>query len=120
MRAGRIMLDQIHEHVRKGDSFAFETTLSGRIYLQLIPRWQAQGYTVKLFFLRLPSAEMAVARVHQRVAAGGHNVPEDVILRRFDAGLRNFEQFYKPLVDEWVLYDNSTEQPVRLDEGYKS
>lgn len=120
VRAGRIMLDQIHEHVRKSDSFAFETTLSGRIYLQLIPRWQAQGYTVKLFFLQLPSVEMAVARVRQRVAAGGHNVPEDVILRRFDAGLRNFEQFYKPLVDEWVLYDNSTEQPVRLDEGYKS
>lgn len=120
VRAGRIMLDQIHEHVRKGDRFAFETTLSGRIYLRLIPRWQAQGYIVKLFFLQLPSPEMALARVRQRVAAGGHNVPEDVIRRRFYAGLRNFEQFYKPLVDEWVLYDNSGEEPVRLDEGYKS
>jgi len=119
VRAGRIMLDQIHEHVRKGESFAFETTMSGRIYLQLIPLWQAQGYIVKLFFLQLPSSEMAVARVRQRVAAGGHNVPEEVIWRRFDAGLRNFEQLYKPLVDEWVLYDNSGEEPIRLDEGYK-
>ena len=119
VRAGRIMLDQIHEHVRKGESFAFETTMSGRIYLQLIPLWQAQGYIVKLFFLQLPSSEMAVARVRQRVAAGGHNVPEGVIRRRFDAGLRNFEQLYKPLVDEWVLYDNSGEEPIRLDEGYK-
>lgn len=120
VRAGRIMLDQIHEHVRKGESFAFETTLSGRIYLQLIPRWQAQGYAAKLFFLKLPSPEMAVARVRQRVAAGGHNVQEDVVRRRFDAGLRNFEQVYKPLVDEWVLYDNSGEEPIRLEEGYKS
>lgn len=114
------MLEQIHEHVRKGESFAFETTLSGRIYLRLIPVWQAQGYVVKLFFLQLPSPEMAVARVRQRVAAGGHNVPEDVIRRRFDAGLQHFEKRYKPLVDEWVLYDNSGEEPVRLDEGYKS
>jgi predicted ABC-type ATPase len=120
VRAGRIMLEQIHEHVRKGESFAFETTLSGRIYLRLIPTWQAQGYVVKLFFLQLPSPEMAVARVRQRVAAGGHNVPEDVIRRRFDAGLQHFEKRYKPLVDEWVLYDNSGEEPVRLDEGYKS
>lgn len=54
------------------------------------------------------------------IAAGGHNVPEDVIRRRFDAGLRNFSQVYKPLVDEWVLYDNSGDEPVRLDEGYRS
>jgi predicted ABC-type ATPase len=120
VRAGRIMLEQIHEHVRKGESFAFETTLSGRIYLRLIPDWQAQGYVVKLFFLQLPSPEMAVARVRQRVAAGGHNVPEDVIRRRFDAGRERFESSYKPLVDEWVLYDNSGEEPVRLDEGYRS
>lgn len=120
LRAGRIMLEQIHEHAQKGDSFAFETTLSGRIYTQLIPQWQAERYIVKLFFLKLPSPEMAIARVRQRVAAGGHNVPEDVIRRRFDAGLRNFDQVYKPLVNEWVLYDNSGDEPVRLDEGYKS
>lgn len=63
---------------------------------------------------------MAVARVRQRVAAGGHNVPEEVIQRRFHAGLRNFNQIYKRLVDEWVLYDNSGDEPVRVEEGYKS
>lgn len=120
VRAGRIMLEQIHEHAQKGEGFAFETTLSGRIYMRLIPHWQAEGYIVKLFFLQLPSPEMAIARVRQRVAAGGHNVPEDVIRRRFDAGLRNFSQVYKPLVDEWVLYDNSGDEPVRLEEGHKS
>ena len=120
MRAGRIMLEQIHEHVRKDEGFAFETTLSGRIYVRLIPRWQAEGYVVKLFFLQLPSPEMAIARVRQRVVMGGHNVPEEVIRRRFRAGLQNFETVYKPLVDEWVLYDNSSDEPVRLSEGYKS
>lgn len=117
VRAGRIMLEQISDHVRKGDSFAFETTLSGKIYQRLIPRWRGLGYVVKLFFLELPTPEMAVARVRQRVAAGGHNVPEEVIRRRFESGRRNFEYIYKPLVDEWVLYDNSGEEPVRLDEG---
>jgi predicted ABC-type ATPase len=63
---------------------------------------------------------MAIARVRQRVALGGHDVPEDVIRRRFHAGLSNFQEVYKPLVDEWVLYDNSGNEPVRLDEGYKS
>jgi predicted ABC-type ATPase len=117
VRAGRIMLEQISDHVRKGDSFAFETTLSGKIYQRLIPQWRGLGYVVKLFFLELPTPEMAVARVRQRVAAGGHNVPEEVIRRRFESGRRNFEYIYKPLVDEWVLYDNSGEEPVRLDEG---
>ena len=120
VRAGRIMLEQIHEYVRKGEGFAFETTLSGRIYMRLIPRWQAEGYIIKLFFLQLPSPEMAIARVRQRVVAGGHNVPEEVIRRRFHAGLLNFGRVYKPLVDEWVLYDNSSDEPVRLEEGYKS
>ena len=63
---------------------------------------------------------MAIARVRQRVVAGGHNVLEEVIRRRFHAGLLNFGRVYKPLVDEWVLYDNSSDEPVRLEEGYKS
>jgi predicted ABC-type ATPase len=116
VRAGRLMLGQIHEHARKGESFAFETTLSGRGYARLIPRWQGQGYQVKLFFLRLPTAEMAIARVKQRVREGGHDVPDAVIRRRFHAGWRNFETLYRDLADEWVLYDNSGEQPLVLAE----
>jgi predicted ABC-type ATPase len=86
IRAGRLMLNQIHEHASKGDSFSFETTLSGRGYARMIPRWQEQGYQVKLFFLRLPTPEMAIIRVKQRVLEGGHNVPEAVIRRRFHSG----------------------------------
>ena len=117
IRAARLMLSMIHEYVEKGESFAFETTLSGRGYARRIPRWQQQGYRIKLFFLRLPTPEMAAARVGQRVAEGGHNVPEPVIYRRFHAGWSNFEFIYRDLVDEWALYDSSGDNPILLKEG---
>jgi len=115
-QAGRLVLEQIREHVRKGESFAFETTLSGRGYARRIPRWREQGYRVKLFFLRLPTPEMAMARVAQRVLEGGHDVAERDIRRRFDAGWRNFERIYRDLVDGWILYDNSGDEPRLLEE----
>ena len=113
-RAGRLMLEEIHYHAKRGRSFAFETTLSGRGYVRWIPRWQAGGYRVKLLFLRLPTPEAAINRVAQRVAEGGHDVPEPVIRRRFDAGWRNFNQIYRNLVDDWAVYDNSGRTPVLL------
>ena len=117
LRAGRLMLSMIRDYVRRGESFAFETTLSGRSYARLIPHWREQGYSVELFFLRLSRPEIAIARVKQRVAEGGHDVPEPVIRRRFHAGLRNFEHLYKGLVDRWAVYDNSGDEPVLLEEG---
>ena len=117
MRAGRLMAKEIREHVRLGNSFAFETTLSGRGYARQIPSWQEMGYRVKLFFLRLPTPERAIERVAQRVAEGGHDVPEQVIRRRFAAGWYNFEHLYRDLVDEWALYDNSGDAPELLAEG---
>ena len=120
VRAGRAMLTMIHDYTRKGESFAFETTLSGRGYARLIPRWRERGYWIKLFFLRLPAPEMAIARVRQRVLEGGHDVAEPVIRRRFDAGWRNFQSVYRHLVDDWVIYDNSGDTPVLLSEGHRS
>jgi predicted ABC-type ATPase len=111
------MLLEIVERVRRGESFAFETTLSGLAYAQTIPRWREAGYHVKLIFLSLPSADMAVMRVAARVAQGGHNISETVIRRRFDAGLRNFHERYVPLVSSWNLYDNSGVSPLLLDFG---
>ena len=115
--AGRIMLSQIAAHVRRQESFAFETTLSGRVYARRIPQWRAAGYEVNLWFLSLPDPETAIARVRQRVREGGHDVPEAVIRRRFDAGRRNFDTVYRPLVDRWNLYDNSSATPVLVGEG---
>lgn len=107
IRAGRIMLSEIERRVRKGESFAFETTLSGHGYARLIPRWRSAGYRVELIFLSLPTPEIAIARVAARVAQGGHHVASNVVRRRFDSGLRNFQEMYINLVDEWWWYDNS-------------
>jgi predicted ABC-type ATPase len=115
LRAGRLMLEEMASRIAQARSFAFETTLSGSAYARQIPDWRRRGYHVKLVFLSLPSAEMAVARVAARVEQGGHSIPEPVIRRRFETGLRNFHEVYKPLVDAWTLYDNSDTFPVLID-----
>ena len=115
LRAGRLMLEEMASRLLQGRSFAFETTLSGLAYARQIPDWQRRGYHVKLVFLSLPNAEMAVARVSARVSQGGHAIAEAVIRRRFEAGLRNFQRLYKPLVDTWVHYDNSGPAPVVIE-----
>ncbi|WP_028316391.1 zeta toxin family protein [Desulfatibacillum aliphaticivorans] len=117
IKAGRLMLQEIHGYAKKGVSFSFETTLAGKSYARLIPKWRRSGYSVKMFFLSLPTPELAIERVRIRVALGGHSVPEPVVRRRFSAGLKNFEEIYKPIVDEWILYDNSTDYPKILLEG---
>lgn len=117
IRAGRTMLDLIRSCTRMGQSFAFETTLSGLGFARRIRRWQDQGYTVKLAYLRLPSPEMAIARVRQRVSEGGHDVPEHVVRRRYHAGWKNFESIYRELVDKWIVYDNSRRSPSLVAEG---
>lgn len=119
IRAGRLMIAEIESHVREKRSFAFETTLSGRRYARMIPQWQSIGYRIKLVFLYLQDVKIAIERVRVRVRQGGHDVPEDVIRRRYEAGWRNFQQIYKSSVDTWVLYDNSGETPVLVDAGGK-
>ena len=114
------MLNRMDRCVQRGESFAFETTLSGRTYAQRIRKWKSQEYHVQLVFLWLPSADMAVNRVSKRVAEGGHNVPEHVVQRRFASGLENLEQIYKPLVNEWRIYDNSGTVPQLMDSGVNS
>jgi len=117
LQAGRLMLAQIEHHFQKRESFAFETTLSGRAYLQAMTRWKAAGYRVTVIFLKLSTVQEAIARVRQRVLQGGHNIPDDVIARRFEAGYRNFENLYKAKADAWALYDNSGIEPVLLNWG---
>ena len=114
VRAGRIMLEMIVDCVRRGESFAFETTLSGRTYARMIPGWKRVGYRVAIFFLELPSVDLAIERVADRVAQGGHDIPKAVIRRRFTAGKRNFLERYQPLADAWRHYDNAGDKPVLL------
>ena len=120
IQAGRLTLEAIAQHVAQRESFAFETTLSGKAYARQIPQWRQLGYRVELFFLSLPSAEAAVQRVAERVRQGGHDIPEATIRRRFDAGKRLFVEVYQPLVDQWILYDNAGDEPLLMDWSDKS
>ncbi|NOT18949.1 MAG: AAA family ATPase [Sideroxydans sp.] len=115
-KAGRIMLETIADYAKRGESFSLETTLSGLSYAQMISSWRAAGYVVNLIFLSLPDVEMAIERVAIRVRQGGHNIPTDVIRRRYVHGIANFER-YKLLVDGWQLYDNSDTPAVLIEEG---
>lgn len=117
IRAGRLMLGEIHRRIKNGESFAFETTLSGHVYARFIPRWRKAGYRVRLIFLSLPNPEIAIARVKMRVAQGGHNVASAVVRRRFDAGLRNFQEVYMNIVNMWEWYDNAGSSPKLISAG---
>lgn len=117
VKAARLMLSEIDQCVQRGESFSFETTLSGVGYLRHIDQWKAQGYWVSLIFLRLPSVESAIARVAERVRHGGHDIPEEVIRRRFESGWSNFQKFYRPAVSDWAVYDNTDGEPVMLEWG---
>jgi len=116
VEAGRILLEQMEHLTAQKASFAFETTLSAKNYLNRIRAWKELGYVVQLVFLSLPNAVFAINRVKQRVKQGGHHIPEAVIRRRFARGLSNLED-YKKLVNAWQLYDNSSSVTVLLEEG---
>mgnify|MGYP006271609691 CR=1 FL=1 len=120
IEASRLMLERVRRIVAQREDFAVETTLAGRAYRGMIQEWRSVGYQVELMFLQLPSAELAVERVRERVARGGHNIPEPDIRRRFERGLANFNQHYRAAVDAWQRYDASTWPPVLVDEGVRS
>jgi len=112
--AGRVMLERLRFLARERRDFAFETTLAGRGHAGWISELRASGYRAHLVFLSLPSADLAVARVAERVRQGGHAVPEDVVRRRFAAGLRNLFGLYRDAVDAWHVYDNADLAGPRL------
>lgn len=117
LQAGRLMIDRIINLLKEGETFAFETTLATRSYVKLIQQAKRRGYFVTLVFFSLSTAEQAVRRVAKRVSLGGHHIPTDVIFRRYTAGLQNLFQLYMPVVDYWVLYDNSNCPAVKLASG---
>lgn len=110
--AGRLLLERIDASVHSGESFAFETTLSGLAYRRRIGQWRERGYKVVLFYFQLPAVEMAIERVRNRVLEGGHDIPELVIRRRFDRSWENFERHYRSIVDAYLVFDTSGEQPI--------
>lgn len=114
IRAGRLMLARIRELTLAGKSFGFETTLAGKSYVKLLKDLKDKGYEVHLYFLWLPKVSIAIERVAQRVRKGGHNIPDDVVRRRFKSGIRNLFSVYKPLLDSWSIWDASKNPPSKI------
>jgi predicted ABC-type ATPase len=112
--AGRVMLERLRTLAGLHRDFGFETTLSGRAHARSLREHQAAGYRTHLIFLSLPSADLAVARVADRVRRGGHHVPDAVVRRRFVAGLRNLFSVYMHAVDAWTVFDNADVVSPRL------
>lgn len=112
--AGKIMLRRLDELEHTRQSFAFETTLATKSFATRLARLDQSGVETVLYFICLRSAELAMARVVQRVAAGGHSIPEEDVRRRFDRGLSNLHHVYRPIVSRWVVYDNSDATGLRL------
>ena len=110
--AGRIMLKRLHQLGEAGADFAFESTLSSRTFAPFLRTLKARGYAVAIFYFSLTNAQLAIRRIKLRVALGGHDVPSDVVKRRFGRSLSNFFNLYAPLADEWALFDNSSSSRV--------
>ena len=107
IEAGRLMLNRIGELLRRNESFSIETTLSTRSYFRLVEQAHQQGYEVTLLYFWLKSPKQAIERVAERVSKGGHNIPCEIIIRRYYEGIDNLFNIYMPIVDTWILVDNS-------------
>ena len=111
LEAGRLMLQRINTLLETGVDFAFETTLATRSYVSFIKKAKDRGYTVTLLYLWLDSPELAINRVAKRVSRGGHNIPNDVVIRRYYRGISNLMKLYIPISDNWLLVHNSDLAP---------
>lgn len=120
VQASRLMLLRIRYLLRRKEDFSIETTLATRSLLKMIAEAQEEGYSVTLLYFWLNSPDLAVARVKARVAAGGHNIPEETVRRRYRMGLSYFFRDYAPICDRWILADNSRVPFKVIAEGHKT
>jgi predicted ABC-type ATPase len=118
--AGRIMLERMEFLLQANQTFAIETTLTSKSYKGKLLEAIENGYQVKLLFFWLPNVEMAINRVAIRVSEGGHNIPKEVIIRRYSRGILNLFKIYLPLCSEWAVFDNSDGAPIMIAQGVKS
>ena len=113
------MYKRIKELISQGETFAMETTLATRSVANLIREAQREGYYVTLLYFWLNTPDLAVERVKMRVAAGGHNIPENTIRRRYRAGIHNLFELYLPICDYWMITDNSMSPMEVIAKGFK-
>lgn len=115
--AGRLMIERLRNLSNSGIDFAFETTLAARNFAKFLRECKTKGYTINLIYFWLQSPELAIKRVEKRVESGGHSIPEDVIIRRYERGRKNLTSLYLPLCDTWKVYNNSRDTPLLIAKG---
>ena len=117
LAAGRIFLRELDRLAKSRAHFAFESTLSGLVYVHRLKRWKVVGYRIEIVYLRLRSPQLALRRIAARVKQGGHDVPRADVLRRFTRSWTNFQKSYRLLADTWSVYDNSGRTSQLLERG---
>lgn len=117
IKAGKILLRRISDLAAEKTDFAFESTLSGRTYAKYLKFFRSLGYKIHIYYLWVPNADISIGRIKERVALGGHHIPTADVKRRFKKSLRNFWTYYRPLVDQWTLIDNSTAEARMIAYG---
>jgi predicted ABC-type ATPase len=114
VKAGKLLLHEVQGCLKSGDSFGLESTLSGTTHIRIFQQAKSLGYHIELHYLWLPSPDLAIRRIAQRVKMGGHDIPESDVLRRFHRSRKNFTALYAPLADLWMVWDNRPEPPLLL------
>ncbi len=117
VHAARIMLTRIKELINEKSSFAFETTLTTKSYINLLKSAKEKNYQIILFYFWINSVELALERIADRVKSGGHNIPEEVVRRRYTRSLDNLVNLFMPVSDKWYVIDNSFERPIKAVKG---
>lgn len=114
LRAGRLLLQEVHASISKKETFALESTLSGRTYIRLLHGAVNEGYEIELHYLWLATAQQALTRVRKRVRMGGHNVPAVDVQRRFSRSQEHCVNDYLPLATRWTVWDSRSLPPKLL------
>lgn len=117
MKAGRVVLEQLHSLAATKQDFGFESMLSGKTYISLIKMLKKHGYIVHLYYLWVPSVSVSLSRIKERVAQGGHHVPSQDVRRRYGKSKENFLNHYRNLADFWYVFDNSVAPPLMIAKG---
>ncbi len=120
-QAGRVLLSEIKDKIKNGESFAFESTLSGLTYAAILKNAKLNGYTIIIYFIFLNKVSLNISRIKKRVAQGGHHIPTLTVKRRHLRCFENFWEIYRPLADEWLILDNTSQKPKLIQDsaGYK-
>ena len=112
IQAGRVLIQETRRLLEKNESFSFESTLSGKNWLNLIKQAKQKDYEIVIYFLFLKDVKLNLSRIKKRVELGGHDIPKNAVKRRVPRSFQNFWNLYRPLCDQWFIFDNTSDKPT--------